>query len=122
VTIKDQFTKKSDITYSDRLQEQLDVISKFTSNRFVVAGDFNLRLGWPQKKGAYQRVKEFVQCHGLVWPTQEQRDTVQHVIHSRDICAMVSVDASVRHSGRKKDGLSDHPFVSIELHRRPDLN
>lgn len=121
ITIKDQFTDRSDKKYSDRLGEQLAQFAQLASKRVVIAGDFNLRLGWPQKKGAHQKVKEIVEDHGLVWPTQERTDTVQHVIHSSDICGKVSVDASVQHNSRKKDGLSDHPFLLIDFIGRPFL-
>jgi len=115
ITIKDQFTDRSDKKYSNRLREQLDQFERLASKRVVIAGDFNLRLGWPQKKGAHQKVKEFVEDQGLVWPTQKRRDTVQHVIHSPCLCATISLDTSVKHSNGKKDGLSDHPFVLIEF-------
>jgi len=120
ITIKDRFTDRSSKKYSDRLGEQLDQFEQLTSKRVVIAGDFNLRLGWRQKKGAHQRMKAFVDDHGLIWATWERRDTVQHVIHSRDLCANISIDTSVKHSDGKKDGLSDHPFLLIDLNVDPD--
>jgi hypothetical protein len=113
VTIKDQFSKNSDKKYGDRLREQLDAINQLTSSRTLVAGDFNLRLGWRER--SHRQVKELVYRRGLAWPTEARRDTVQHVIHSQEISVKVSLDASVRHTDGRKGGLSDHPFVLIEL-------
>jgi hypothetical protein len=115
VTIKDQWSKDSDKKYSDRMQEQLDVLGRLSSRRCLIGGDFNLRLGWPQKKGAHDRVKAFVNHHGWVWPTETQTETVQHVIHSPDLVADVTIDSSVRHTKGKKDRLSDHPFVLVQV-------
>lgn len=84
-------------------------------SRCLVGGDFNLRLGWSQKKGAHDRVKAFVNHHGWVWPTETQTETVQHVIHSPDLVADVTIDSSVRHTKGKKDRLSDHPFVLVQV-------
>ncbi len=67
VTIKDQWSENSDKKYSDRLREQLDAFEQLSAHRCVVAGDFNLRLGWPQRKKAHDRVKAFVDRNGWVW-------------------------------------------------------
>ena len=116
ITIKDQWSENSDRTYSDRLKEQLDAFERLSPYRCIVAGDFNLRLGWPQRKKAHHRVKAFVDSSRWVWPTENQTDTVQHVLHSHDLVAGVTIDSTVRHTKGKRDRLSDHPFVLVEIH------
>jgi len=115
ITIKDQWKKDSQKTYSERLGEQLKIFSRLVKSKCIIGGDFNLRLGWPQKRSAHQRVKEFVNHHGLVWPTEKRTDTVQHVIHSSDLTAKVFIDLSVQHTKGKNDKLSDHPFLLVDL-------
>lgn len=115
ITIKDQWKKDSDKTYSDRLGEQIEILGGFANERFFVGGDFNLRLGWPQKKQAHARIKEIVDNLGWIWPTETQTATVQHVIHSPDLNVTYSIDSTVQHQKGKKDGLSDHPFILIEI-------
>jgi len=115
ITIKDQWKKDSDKTYTDRLGEQLEIFARLVTSKCIIGGDFNLRLGWPQKRRAHQRVKEFVDHHGLVWPTETQTDTVQHVIHSPELTAKVTIDLSVQHTKGNSDKLSDHPFPLIDV-------
>jgi hypothetical protein len=115
ITIKDQWKKDSDKTYTDRLGEQLEIFARLVTSKCIIGGDFNLRLGWPQKRRAHQRVKEFVDHHGLVWPTETQTDTVQHVIHSPELTAKVTIDLSVQHTKGNSDKLSDHPFLLIDV-------
>ena len=115
ITIKDRWAQDSGKTYADRLTEQLAICSRLTSETFVIGGDFNLRLGWTQKKKAYQRVKKCVNEHGLAWPTAQQTKTVQHIIHSQDIISTIEIDASVQHEKGKRNALSDHPFLLIDI-------
>jgi hypothetical protein len=115
ITIKDQWSEDSDKTYSDRLNEQMDAFEQLSTYRGVIAGDFNLRLGWPQRKKAHERVKAFADRHRWMWPTESQTGTVQHVLHSPDLVASVTIDMTVRHTKGKRDRLSDHPSVLVEL-------
>lgn len=114
MTIKDQWKADSHSTYSGRVDEQIEIMSRLVKERCLVGGDFNLKLGWAAKKKAYNRVADFVNTSGLVWPTKERTDTVQHVIHSANFKVIISVDSSVQHSKGKRNSLSDHPFVLIE--------
>ncbi|MCD6389106.1 MAG: endonuclease/exonuclease/phosphatase family protein [Desulfobulbaceae bacterium] len=115
VTIKDQWKKDSDKTYADRLEEQLEIFGKLASMKFIIGGDFNLRLGWPQKRKAHQRLKEFVNIHGLIWPTEERTETVQHIIHSPDLVTTVTIDSSVQHGKENRNSFSDHPFLLVDV-------
>jgi hypothetical protein len=78
-----------------------------------VAGDFNLRLGWPQKLFAHKRIKDEIGRRGWAWPTEKRDDTVQHVLHSEDLKVTLDFDFSVKYSEDRSLGLSDHPFVVI---------
>lgn len=110
VTIKDQWHPTSGKRYRDRLAEQLQAIAQLAGQRFIALGDSNLKVGWPQKKGAYRQLQEMVEAHSWCWPTQLRTDTVQHVIHTPDLFCTVTVDPSV-----KENGLSDHPFMLVDL-------
>jgi len=107
-TIKGQWRSDSSKTYPDSLEEQLAAFETLASrSRFIIAGDFNLKINWPQKRGAFRRVRDFVKWYGLVWPTETQ--SVQHVIHSPQLTAKGPLDLSVK--GR----LSDHPFLLVDF-------
>lgn len=108
ITIKDQWLKSSTKKYSDRVTEQLNAIDQLANKRCLIAGDFNLKLGWTAKKGAYKRVQSCVERNQLLWPTADQTDTVQHVLHSPKLTVSVNVDHDAKH-------LSDHPFISMSL-------
>ena len=109
ITLKDR-KKSNSMTYSKRLEEQLKVFETLTSKQFIIGGDFNMKISWPQKRGAFRRVKGFVEQYGLIWPTETQTESVQHVIHSPQLAAEGSLDMSVK--GR----LSDHPFLRVDFH------
>ncbi len=109
ITIKDQWSKSSSLRYSDRLEQQLNQMAELDGGSFIVLGDFNLRLGWPSKLSAHAALKKLVVDKNWVWPTIERTDTVQHVVHSKDLTTKIAVDHSVVPT------LSDHPFVEIEL-------
>ncbi|MGB0993731.1 MAG: endonuclease/exonuclease/phosphatase family protein [Akkermansiaceae bacterium] len=113
VTIKDQWSKTSDLTYADRLNQQIEAIRSLSHKHTLVAGDFNLRLGWPQKFGAHKRIKEEIASEGWIWPTEQRDDTVQHILHTDDLNVSISFDFSVKYSKTRSLGLSDHPFVEI---------
>ncbi|MCO6450473.1 MAG: endonuclease/exonuclease/phosphatase family protein [Caldilineales bacterium] len=115
ITIKDQWAKDCEKKYSDRLQEQLHILETLADKRCIVAGDFNLRLGWPQKRFAYEAMKAFVERHGWVWPTAGQTFTVQHILHSPDLAVDVTLDASVQRGKGSRNGLSDHPLLLAEI-------
>jgi len=115
VTIKDQWSKTSSKTYSDRLSEQIDAVRSLISEGTLVGGDFNLRLGWPQKRLAHSRVKEELAAKGWAWPTETREDTVQHVLHSPGIAVDLTIDFDVKYGANKATGLSDHPFIEISL-------
>jgi len=117
ITLKDQWKKDSDKTYTHRLEEQLEAFAQLANKQFIICGDFNLKLGWPQKKKAYQRLKNFVDHHGYAWPTEMRTDTVQHILHSPGINVEVTIDPSIQHDKGKINRLSDHPFVAIEVGR-----
>jgi len=114
ITIKDQWKESSSKTYFDRLKEQIQAIRTLPDRGVVVAGDFNLRLGWPQKRFAHCRVKEDLAAKGWVWATKDRDDTVQHVLHSSDLKVTLTVDHDVKYGA---GGLSDHPFVEISVAR-----
>lgn len=115
VTIKDQWSKTSDLTYSDRLNQQISAIDGLPRRQTIVAGDFNLRLGWQQKLFAHKRIKNEIADHGWSWPTEMRTDTVQHVLHTKDLDVSLDFDFSVKYSKNQSSGLSDHPFVTISL-------
>jgi hypothetical protein len=115
ITIKDQWSESSPKTYSDRLDEQVSIINTLPTKGMLIGGDFNLRLGWPQKQFAHRKMKEQAVLRGLLWPTETRDDTVQHVLHSKDLRANIALDFSVKYQDGNKSGLSDHPFVTIEL-------
>ncbi|MEM8639573.1 MAG: endonuclease/exonuclease/phosphatase family protein [Cyanobacteria bacterium P01_G01_bin.54] len=115
ITIKDQWVKDSNKKYSDRLKEQLDEIERLAQYPCIVAGDFNLRRGWPQKKGAHKAVKQFVEQHNFVWPTENQTHTIQHILHAANLAATFTIDTTVQHNHGKQDGLSDHPYISVDF-------
>lgn len=110
VTIKDRWAENRTKAYADRLSEQLEILEKLATKRCIVGGDFNLKLGWANKKHSHQRLKQHVWEHGWIWPTETRTDTVQHVIHSPEVRTSITLDSSV-----KADGLSDHPFVMIDM-------
>jgi len=113
VTIKDQWSKTSNLTYSDRLNQQISAIQALPRRQTIVAGDFNLRLGWPQKLSAHKRIKNEIADNGWAWPTEMRDDTVQHVLHTNDLHLSLYFDFSVKYSEDRSSGLSDHPFVEI---------
>ncbi|MEP4076402.1 endonuclease/exonuclease/phosphatase family protein [Haloferula sp.] len=113
ITIKDQWSKTSDFNYNDRLNQQIEAIRNLPRERTLVAGDFNLRLGWPQKLSAHNSIKAELGADGWSWPTEERQDTVQHVLHTRDLNVDLRFDFSVKHDKGRANGLSDHPFVEI---------
>ena len=112
ITLKD---RRSDtpMKYSDRLKEQIRVISELPLNHILIGGDFNLKKSWPA--GAHKKVRQAMKPLGWCWPTEEQNDTVQQVLHSPDLKSEVSIDTSVRHDKGKHNRLSDHPLVTIEV-------
>lgn len=113
VTIKDRWLKESHLKYRDRLEQQIESIKQLPKKRVLIAGDFNLRLGWTQKKGAYNRLKEIVESQNLIWVTATRDDTVQHVLHTKDIKVDVNLDFSVKRGDKHYRGLSDHPFIEM---------
>jgi hypothetical protein len=114
ITIKDQWSKTSSKTYKDRLEEQIEAIQDLPKNGTLVGGDFNLRLGWPQKLISHSRIKEHLATNGWVWPTELRDDTVQHVLHSDDITVDLQIDFSIKYQSGGGVGLSDHPFIMLE--------
>ncbi|MDY0356963.1 MAG: endonuclease/exonuclease/phosphatase family protein [Sedimentisphaerales bacterium] len=115
ITIKDQWRKDSSKTYSDRLDEQIQAIQRLPSCGVLVAGDFNLRLGWPQRLFAHRRIKAELSACGWVWPTETRGDTVQHVLHSNDLDLQLTIDQSVKYDRSAGTGVSDHPFIQISV-------
>lgn len=115
VTLKDRWSKASDLKYNDRLEQQIESINKLPEQRTLVAGDFNLRLGWPQKKRAYKRLGDAITNKNLVWPTKKRVDTVQHVLHTKDLDIDLGFDFSVKHGDKLSKRLSDHPFIEISM-------
>ncbi len=114
VTIKDRWSSASTKTYNDRLDEQINAIKSLPNRRSLVAGDFNLRLGWPQKKPAYNRIKKELVNDGWVWPTMLFEQSVQHILHTPDLIAEVTLDHEVKYDSGYLS-LSDHPFVLVNL-------
>ena len=115
ITIKDQWKNDSNKTYKDRVNEQIREMGQLVNERFIVGGDFNLKRGWSQKKVAYNQIKEFVTHKSLLWPTEEQTTSVQHVIHSPLFITKFDIDSSVQHQKGKSNSLSDHPFILLEV-------
>lgn len=115
ITIKDQWMPASRKRYSDRLNEQIEVIRNLRKDGALVGGDFNLRLGWPQKLYAHRRIKEQLAANGWVWPTELQDDTVQHVLHSPDLQVELALDTGVKYQSFVHRGLSDHPFIRLDV-------
>ncbi len=115
ITIKDHWSKASRKTYSDRLDEQVDAIRELPRHGTVIAGDFNLRLGWPQKQSAHRRIKEVLAANGWVWPTETREDTVQHVLHSEDLSVTLAIDHGIKYDSADGGGLSDHPFIEMSV-------
>lgn len=118
ITIKDQWSSASLKRYSDRLEEQIEAIQSLRGDGALVGGDFNLRLGWPQKLFAHRRIKETLAANGWEWPTEIRDDTVQHVLHSPDLEVELTLNAGIKYKSVVHGGLSDHPFVRIEVSAR----
>lgn len=110
ITIKDQWKKDSSFKYSDRLNQQIELVSGLVCSKTLIAGDFNMKKGWVQKAGAHKKMEEAVERLGWVWPTINQTDSVQHVLHSPDLKVSLGLDLGVRESG-----LSDHPFMTVNV-------
>jgi hypothetical protein len=67
----------------------------------------------------YRRLRDEVAAFGWVWPTEHQDRSDQQVLHSPDIEVQLDVDFSVVHTDpKKKDRLSEHPFISISVSSR----
>lgn len=115
ITIKDQWSRTSDLTYADRLNQQIEAIRNLPCQRTLVAGDFNLRRGWPQKQFAHARIKLDLAAEGWLWPTEDRDDTVQHVLHSQDLHVDLELDFSVKYDEGETTGLSDHPFMRLSV-------
>lgn len=115
ITIKDRWCKESELTYRDRLHQQIEAFRKLPKQRSLIVGDFNLRKGWSASKGAYQQIQECAASLDLCWPTADRNDTVQRVLHTADVSTHVWLDESVRHDQGRSNRLSDHPFMGIEL-------
>ena len=115
ITIKDQWSKESRYTYADRLEQQLSAIKNLPQRSMIVAGDFNLKIGWSKVRSAHRRIKDELVVAGWIWPTQERDDTVQHVLHSQDLHVELQFDFSVKYGNGKSGGLSDHPYISITV-------
>lgn len=115
ITIKDRWNPASTKTYSDRLEEQVRSITHLPTTGALVAGDFNLRLGWTQKKSAYQRLDKVVEQTSLSWPTKLEQTTVQHILHTPDMNVQYELDHRVTYDHPDGLALSDHPFVHIEV-------
>lgn len=113
ITIKDQWKKDSSLKYSDRLNQQIDMLADLRRRKTLIAGDFNLKKGWTQKAGAYKKMEQAAVRHGWVWPTMNQEQTVQHVLHSPDLEVTLEIDFSV-----KESGLCDHPFMAVKVSSR----
>jgi hypothetical protein len=122
ITIKDQWAKWSKNKYADRLGEQLTAIAAIPAKRTLIGGDFNLRIGWPQKHAAHQQMLRQVAQQGLKWPTQQRDDTVQHVLHTSDLATGIALESSVRYSETGARGLSDHPFVTVNVGGSQKMN
>ncbi len=115
ITIKDQWKKESTKKYSDRFNEQISQFTQLLGNTFLIGGDFNLKKGWSQKKTAYEQVYDFVKVNNLQWPTAEETNSVQHVIHSDSLATEIEMDFSVKQNDGERIALSDHPFVTIQM-------
>ncbi len=115
ITIKDQWSKTSTKTYTDRLDEQIQAIRNLPPHGTLVGGDFNLRLGWKQKRPAHRRFQEELNDSNWAWPTEQRDDSVQHVLHTKEFTAKLSIDFDVKYQKGNNSGLSDHPFFGLEL-------
>jgi Endonuclease/Exonuclease/phosphatase family len=115
VTIKDQWKKDSPLKYTDRLNEQISAINSLPDRKTIVAGDFNLRLGWPQKAFAHEALGRALESREWVWPTKSQTSTVQHVLHTPDISIEFSLDQNVKETSSAGPALSDHPFLLVNV-------
>jgi hypothetical protein len=115
ITIKDQWSKTSSLKYSDRLHQQLEAIQQLPKQRCIVAGDFNMKEGWAQKRASLLQLEEKVKADGWLWPTRNRTDTVDHVLHTPDLNVSVTLDQSINRKHCEKQGLSDHPFLNIEV-------
>ncbi|NKB61021.1 MAG: hypothetical protein GKR95_02390 [Gammaproteobacteria bacterium] len=115
VTIKDRWSPVSTKKYTDRLKEQIAQIKLLDVKKTVIAGDFNLRINWPATKSAHQSIQVELAETGWVWPTREQTDSVQHVLHSPDITSTIEMDHNVANRSPWDMPLSDHPFIEISL-------
>jgi hypothetical protein len=115
VTIKDQWKEDSSLKYTDRLNEQVKTINALPNRKTIVAGDFNLRLGWPQKAKAHKVLERELERKGWLWPTKLQTSTVQHVLHTPDVFIEIEIDESVKENSRATPRLSNHPFLLVNV-------
>lgn len=109
ITIKDKWADSSSLVFSDRLNQQMDLIKRVITDNFIVLGDFNfkLRKSKPSIESSYSKFDRFLKEVGLIWATSNQRRTVQHIVHSKNII----LSYEIVETGR----LSDHPMVIIEI-------
>lgn len=115
ITIKEQWSKTRNLGYSDRLDQQVGAIRTLPRSRMLVAGDFNLRLGWPQRLFAHARIRTEIADEGWIWPTANRDDTVQHVLHSPDLEVDLELDFAVKYGDAETIGFSDHPFIKLSV-------
>lgn len=109
ITIKDRWAKWSNLKYSDRLDEQIEMMKAISNQRCFIGGDFNCRFDKSYNKIGYKRLTEFVNENDLNWQTKTEVQTVQQILHSNHFQSNYSIDNVV------KPQLSDHPFMKVEL-------
>lgn len=107
LTIKDRWATWSAKRYADRVHEQCAIIRQLHGPRFLVAGDFNFRGPGSYNKIGAVGVRKLAAETSLHWPTSQELQTVQQVLHSGDL----NVSYEVVDTGK----LSDHPIVSCAM-------
>lgn len=117
LTTKDRWADWSVLKYLDSVLEQVKTIQELVGKLFLVAGDFNFRLGknytndrYIYNRFGYLQVKQLVNKEGIKWPTAEENTTVQQVLHSNNLQVNYSIDETI-----KNEKWSDHPFLKVEL-------
>ena len=106
-TIKDRWAAWSDRRYTDRVEEQCAAIRQWAGPRFIAGGDFNFRGQGSYNRIGRERLAQTVADAALVWPTQQEERTVQHLVHSSDL--------RTNRYQLFTTGLSDHPVLVFEL-------
>lgn len=107
ITIKDRWIKSNSVTYKDRFRQQIRIMDEVIADNCIILGDFNFKLRTLNNSisNSYSRFYKFVKDKSLIWATDMEKSTVQHIVHS----ANINLSYKIIDVGK----LSDHPLIKI---------